>query len=190
MLDTILANMKQLIGIILILLSYDSLGQRIGNNMNSHIPSYSRYDGIIVERNENTFQFGENILFVTNTASNLKGIVKCGLLYPGLFGSTNSSPNDNSTKSENSYSRDSCIVVKGKVSLLFGTDSLSISDLKEVNKTLKTRQFEFLLFRKGVMNPTSLFIELTNENATEETNVETFIKGARLTRFKVGKLMI
>jgi hypothetical protein len=52
------------------------------------------------------------------------------------------------------------------------------------------KRFKFWLTRKELSNPVACFIELTNQSATDKTYVETFIKGASLTFYKEGWLII
>jgi hypothetical protein len=49
-------------------------------------------------------------------------------------------------------------------------------------KTKKTaRKFKLWKYDGRLVNPTAYYFELTNENANRETDLETFIKGAKLT---------
>ena len=69
------------------------------------------------------------------------------------------------------------------------TDSLTISDFKELkflSKSPKYKRYKFWLWHKGFANPTAYFIELTNESATDKTELTDFINGASLTFFHVG----
>lgn len=73
------------------------------------------------------------------------------------------------------------------------TDSLIISNLEELkflNTMPKQRKFRFWLSRKGFANPTVYFFELTNENATSETGMSSFINGSKLTFFELGWIII
>lgn len=159
--------------------------------------SYQRFGGKITVKDDNTFLFDDKFLFVTNTENKLKEIFKNGLLYPRIFGGITSDEHSKTKEQVKlSEKRDTAairIVVKDKLSFLFNIDSLRISDLKEVKSakvTPKSKRLEFLLFRKGLMNPTSYTVELTNDNASEETDIVTFIKGARLTNIIIGSILI
>jgi len=53
-----------------------------------HVESFQNfklYDGKVLMIDNNTFQFGSQILFLTNTIDSLKGIFKRGILYPDIF---------------------------------------------------------------------------------------------------------
>jgi hypothetical protein len=72
-------------------------------------------------------------------------------------------------------------------------DSLSVGDFQEL-KVLETspkhRRFRFLVMIKGLQNPILYFMELTNENATSDTDLSTFIKAANLTFIRQGSVLI
>ena len=66
---------------------------------------------------------------------------------------------------------------------------LTISNFEELDFLSESpiqKRFRFWLQGKGLVNPTVCFIELTNQNATENTDIETFINGASLTFYKEG----
>jgi hypothetical protein len=70
---------------------------------------------------------------------------------------------------------------------------LIISNFEELDflsKTPTQKKFRFWLQGIGIVNPTVCFIELTNQDATENTDIETFIKGASLTFYKEGWIII
>ena len=108
----------------------------------------------------NNLQYDSLIISVSYTSADLKTILSEGLLYPKLFG------ND---------------------------DSLRITDfqeLKYVNDNPQYKRFSFWLFRKWLLNPQVYYIELTNDKSTPETDLREFNKGARLTYFKPGSIII
>ncbi|MFP9113803.1 hypothetical protein ACLI1A_07655 [Flavobacterium sp. RHBU_3] len=71
--------------------------------------------------------------------------------------------------------------------------SLNITDLQEL-KFLSTsptiKRFRFWLLRENFANPQVFFFELQNENATIDTSLQDFIKGAKLTFVKEGWIII
>ena len=154
---------------------------------------YKRFDGKISILNENTIKYDDKVLIILNTSSELKRIFEIGILYPNVFIETRKNDLD-STLIEDS------LVIKIKLSrkeswhsIFNRTDSLTISNFKEqkgFSKSPRERTFEFLLFFKGFANPTEYIIELTNDNATNETNLESFINGARLILVMKGSILI
>jgi hypothetical protein len=74
--------------------------------------------------------------------------------------------------------------------LIGGNRITDIEELKFVEKSEKRRRFRFLLYQKWLSNPTVCFFELTNMNATQATDLSEFIRGATLTFFKRGWIMI
>jgi len=72
-------------------------------------------------------------------------------------------------------------------------DSLRIFNFEEIKfleKSPKIKRFKFWMFTKGLLNPTTYFLELTNKRATDATDILTFISGAKLTFFKEGWIII
>jgi hypothetical protein len=77
----------------------------------------------------------------------------------------------------------------------FQTDTLyiypgSIEELKFLEISPRVKRFRFWLRLNGIANPFVYLFELTNENATKQTDIENFIKGASLTFFKQGWIVI
>tara|TARA_R100000306_G_scaffold40171_1_gene39511 strand:+ start:126 stop:641 length:516 start_codon:yes stop_codon:yes gene_type:complete len=71
--------------------------------------------------------------------------------------------------------------------------SLQITDLEEMeflSNSPKVKRFRFWLFRPNMANPQVYLFELRNENATEKTDWEKWIKGSKLTFLKDGWIII
>ncbi len=66
----------------------------------------------------------------------------------------------------------------------------SLEELKFLNTSPKVKRFKFWLFRKNVNNPTVCLLEITNEQATEKTDMKTFIENGKLTFLKQGWTII
>ena len=66
----------------------------------------------------------------------------------------------------------------------------SFEELKFLKTSPKVKRFRFWLFSKKTANPTVYFLEITNEQATEETDIETFIANGKLTFLKSGWIII
>lgn len=76
---------------------------------------------------------------------------------------------------------------------LFKCNKLGISDVEEKspsNLSIKIKRFEFWAFLPRMANPTVYVFELTNEKATKDMPIAEFIKGAKLTFFKEGWIII
>ena len=72
-------------------------------------------------------------------------------------------------------------------------DTISICCVQELNFldiSPKIKRFSCWLFRMGFANPTVYFIELTNDNANDKTDLENFMVGAKITFFKSGWVVI
>jgi hypothetical protein len=122
---------------------------------------YKRFDSKIVV-NGNSYEFKDKTLEVTNTTQELRAIFSNGILFPSLF--------------EIEF-------------ILSGTKQIGISGLEEVSflsNNPKYKRFKFSSHRKGFLNPTIYFFELTNKSATKNTDILTFINGSTLTFFKDG----
>jgi hypothetical protein len=122
--------------------------------------TYSSYSGNIFTLDDKNFHFGEKYLEVTYTADSLKKIFYLGLLYPEILGYW---------------------------------DGLKITDLHELkflsmNPTVK--RFKLWVFRNGLANPQVYFIELTNKDASEITDMNTFLKGSTLTFVKPAWIVL
>lgn len=82
---------------------------------------------------------------------------------------------------------------KTSKSVLLTPDSLFIDNFEEMKfleKTPESKRFRFWVFTKGFANPTIYFMELTNNKVTANTDLISFINGARLTFFQQGWVII
>lgn len=76
---------------------------------------------------------------------------------------------------------------------LFKCNKLGISDVEEKSPSklsIKIKRFEFWAFLPRMANPTVYVFELTNQKATKDMPIAEFIKGAKLTFFKEGWIII
>lgn len=73
-----------------------------------------------------------------------------------------------------------------------GINGLNFGNFKELHlEDIPTKKrFSFWLSRKKIMNPEIYYFELTNENATKETSMEAFIRGARLSILREGGVIL
>jgi hypothetical protein len=146
---------------------------------------FPRFKGTISKRGDAIY-FDENLVEIDNTSGEMYLLLESGILYPGIFGPL--SPKVKIQKQANQYKTN-------PIFPFIRTDSLRISDMEEIktsadDKSTKSKRFRFLLWRKGFMNPSIYFIELTNNKATADTDIRTFIKDAELTFFKQGWVLI
>jgi hypothetical protein len=127
--------------------------------------TYKRFNGRI-DTAKNSYKYKDRTIEIFNTSSELKDLFMKGILYPSLI--------------EAEF-------------IISASDKVSISDLEEqkfLSNDPKKKRFKFLAFRKGFANPTCYFFELTNVNATNNTNMKEFINGSTLTFFKDGWIQI
>jgi hypothetical protein len=125
---------------------------------------YKKFGGKIIV-NGNHYEFGAQTIELASTATELKVLLGKGILYPQLF----------------------------IEDLLRDQDTLVISNLEEIKSTKKPvdyKRFKFYGSKKGSPTPTVYILELTNEKATEQTSIKSFISGAELTFFAEGWITI
>ncbi|TDH26895.1 hypothetical protein EXU57_08805 [Segetibacter sp. 3557_3] len=137
--------------------------------------------------NGDGFIFGDKTLVVINTPKNLKTVFSSGIFYPNII------TGDTRSVVKSQAEQDTLSVAEKVFYNMTRTDSLTISDFEELkflSNSPKYKRFKLRLWRKGSANPTACFIELTNENATDKTELTEFIIGASLTFFKEGWLVI
>ena len=143
---------------------------------------FDKFKGNIVI-NGDGFIFDDKTFVILNTPKDLKAIFSKGLFYPNII--------TGDTKSVvKSQAELDTLSAEQKVLLnMSRTDSITISDFKELkflSNSPKYKRFKFWLWQKGFANPTACFIELTNESATDKTDLTNFLIGASLTFFREG----
>lgn len=144
--------------------------------------SFKKYSSKIEIIDSNTFKYGNNILTVKSASEEVKEIFRSGIIYSTIIGGGESRPNI------------TCITKEQKAIYDFiRIDTLTISnieELKALNKPPKVKRFRFLLWRKGIANPSLYFFELTNDRANEKMSQMTFIRDSQLTFFKMCSILI
>jgi hypothetical protein len=163
-------------------------------SLRMQITIHEIFKGNISRLDSNTFKFDDKVLFVINTPYDLSKIVDLGILYPDIIAGTG---NANNVEIDTNDWDSTVIVLEYKKNKtfdsIFGSDSLTISNLREINSsqnTFKIKKFSFLLFRNGFANPIEYFIELINDKSNKNMDLETFIKGARLINIEKGSILI
>jgi hypothetical protein len=152
-----------------------------------HQMSFEKFKGEIKMIDKHTFRFDEKILQIDQIDEENKLIFLNGIFYPNII--TGNAVAQIKSKAEiNSLTSQQRIIYN-----IIRTDSLYISNFNEIkylNPDYRTKRFVFWLFKKGTMNPTEYYLELTNEEATKSTSIEDFIKNAVLSFFYKGSLII
>ena len=124
--------------------------------------NFDKYDSIIVISGD-TVKYSDKY-FLVWTADKFKTIFSSGIFYPTII--------------TGSRKRDYRLTIS------------NFEELTVPNHSPTQKRFRFWLHRNSLLNPTVCFIELTNQNATDKTNIKTFIKGASLTFYKEGWIII
>lgn len=122
---------------------------------------FPRYKGIIVISGD-TARYADKYILIP-TSKEFRNIFSGGIFYPEIIGS-------------------------GKSELRLAI--YNFRELKALNDLPSRKRYWFWLYENGLLNPIVCFIELTNQNATDKTDIETFINGASLTFFKEGWIII
>ncbi len=129
------------------------------------------------------FIFDDKTFVIINTPKDLKAIFSSGIFYPNII------TGDTKSVIKSQAELDTLSTEQKVFYNMTRTDSLTISDFKELkslSKSPKYKRFKFWLWQKGFANPTACFVELTNESATDKTDLTHFIIGASLTFFREG----
>lgn len=124
--------------------------------------NFPKYDSTIVTKGD-TVRYSDKY-FLVWTAAEFKPIFYSGIFYPTII--TGPSKRD------------------------YRLTISNFEELKFLNYSPTVKRFSFWLNRNTLLNPTVCFIELTNQNATDKTDIENFIRGASLTFYKEGWIII
>jgi hypothetical protein len=149
---------------------------------NSYVKQkYPLFKGTITVKDDKHFAFNGQVLIVASNVAELKSIFSNGIFYPQIITGDCVKQKPDSLTSQN------------EVSPLFSCDSLTITEIEELpfpNTSITQKRFRFLLWRKGLANPQLQIMELTNSKAKVNMTLSDFIKGARLTFYKGGSILI
>ncbi len=160
------------------------------------IEYYDSYKGLVVVSDNDTYKYGcDTVINVLSPISELKEILKKGVFHPGVIDASFKYRRIFKIKllkeSTTPIVRDT--LTKKVFYNITRTDSITIEnfeELKFLEKTPTRKRFRFWLIRKGLGYPSACFIELTNEKATLQTDMVTFINGSKLTFFEEGWIVI
>ena len=150
--------------------------------------SFEKFKGKISVIDKANIEFDNKILEFWSIKPELLEIFTEGIFYPQIvIGNEKNNP----IKSESELKS-----LTNNERLLYNlkrNDKLRISDFEELpflSNSPTVKRFRFWNYSFGSMNPEVYFIELINENATEKTELNTFINGAKLTFVQKGWLII
>ncbi len=160
---------------------------------------FERFNGVLSIVAKGIYKYDDKLLTVINSDTSLLKVFELGIIYPDIiiidqyFGNHDQEiKTDTRSNQEKNNNEIIYITIDGPFDKYFSNDSLIISDFKEVKnmKNFKIRKFTFLLFHPNRANPTEYYIELINNKATKNLNIETFIQGAKLNKITKGSLLI
>ena len=147
---------------------------------------YELYKGGITYPSEKTFNYDGSIIRANFPETDYQIIFERGILYPSLFTGENDGRVLKNLEISDSQRKNSFFA-------LWRTDSLYIGimeDLQFLNPSNKIKRYKLYLGRPGLANSSMYIFELTNENATDKTELKTFLKEARLTYLKFVSILI
>ena len=124
--------------------------------------TFAKYDSDIVKSGD-TVKYSDKY-FLVRIPAKFKAIFSSGIFYPTIIAGPSK--------------RDYRLVIS------------NFEELKFLSPSSTQKRFRFWLNRNTLLNPTVCFIELTNQFATDEMDLETFIEGASLTFYQEGWLII
>ena len=142
---------------------------------NSKDIQFPKFNGKITVQKD-TIHFDNSVIALNHSSPDAIFIFKQGLLFPALIVAA-------STGGDGKF----------EMSTLPYIGLLSISSFEELKltdtiPTIKT--YSFLLWRRGFANPSLYLFQLTNETSNSKTNIDEFIKNARLSAFGFCSILI
>ncbi|PXY44582.1 hypothetical protein [Flavobacterium hydrophilum] len=146
--------------------------------------SFEKFQGKITVIDKTNITFNNKTLQFWDIKPELLQMFTEGIFYPQIL----------LGKEENNIIKSESELLSERESALYNfkrNDKLRVSNFEELvslSKSPKVKRFRFLNYSFAPMNPQVYFIELTNENATENTDLNSFIKGAKLTFVCLGWL--
>lgn len=146
--------------------------------------SFEKFQGKITVTDKTNITFNNKTLQFWDIKPELLQMFTEGIFYPQIL----------LGKEENNIIKSESELLSEREAALYNfkrNDKLRISNFEELvslSKSPKVKRFRFLNYSFAPMNPQVYFIELTNENATENTDLNSFIKGAKLTFVCLGWL--
>ena len=152
---------------------------------NSGKQFFNRYEGKVIVLTKQVYKYDEKIIEVLDTDSSWLPIFEAGILTPNIIAG------NSAIKSKSEL--DSLPISERYFYNTIRSDSVKVSNLEQLNypqQSSKVKRFRILFWRSNEMNPSLYFFELSNEKATIETDIRTFILGSKLTVFEFGSVLI
>ena len=148
---------------------------------------YEKYHEKIVQTGS-FFTFRNNTLEVESANDSLSAIFSNGILYPNIIYYGPSKFKRNFDRTVDTMS----VELKALLNPI-SNDTLKLiglEELKLIEGPYTKKRFRFWHYTKKMLNPTVCFFELTNNYATDKTDILNFIIGSTLTFFKEGWIII
>lgn len=146
--------------------------------------TYEHYKGTITVLGDSIIRYGEQVLDISKFSEMYKDIF---IHQANLFA-------DDHVVAFKTRQEVDAMTKQEWLSYNFGkNDTIKIiylDELEKLNPNVKTKRFVFWRFYGNVMNPTECYFELQNNKATRRTPLDEFIKGARLTFFHCGTIIL
>ncbi|NIG55542.1 hypothetical protein [Chitinophaga sp. Cy-1792] len=141
---------------------------------------YEKYNGVVKKVNATTYKYGSQVINVSGTEA-IKQLFSLGFIYPSLI----ASPSDHIASSPNK---------EHSLNDTFRADTFYVGnfeELKFLEESPKMKRFTcWVQWKGGLANPLVFLFELESESADKTGNWKDFIKGASLTFFKQGWVII
>lgn len=140
--------------------------------------NYKKFEGKIVIK-DNQVQFDDKVIFYDKSDKTTALILQQGLIYPQLLTEyqMNKFLDETTDRTQKRFLK---LQKDPKASFDVNAINMKVSELNFLNSNEKTKRFE-LTSKSKVIPSITYFIELQNSKATAETNMEDFIKNAKLT---------
>lgn len=148
--------------------------------------SYDRFYGQIIPIDSNTFKIGEKVLEINSENKVLKQLILLGIFNVDIIFGKN-------TSIKSKAEIDSLDVAQKVFYNISRNDSLSIccfEELDKLNPNPQTKRFKFWVMSSGASNLTEYYIELYNEKAIKETEMDEFIKNSKMSFYYKGTLIL
>ena len=136
---------------------------------------FVQFDGEVIQRGD-TFNYDFSAIKLSDTSQISTMILKSGLINPRLILSA-------STDGRYVFSS-----VDKKVITLLSISN--IVELKLESAEPHTKTFSFFIWPQGMLNPSQYLFQLTNNTIKQTADMESFIKGARITAFGFCTILI
>ena len=162
---------------------------------------FKRFNGQILEVNNNLIKYDSAVLRILTSNLAIKQIFVLGIFYPAIFDDPRIY--DTSIKSisfTKPLSNKEKVLMDQTSPISNDTfnqkktqDTATISVIEELNfltKSPKIKRFKMWVKRHRLLNPIVYYIELTNDKATKDTDLGTFIMGSSLTFVREGRIII